>query len=107
MGKTTIGDVLRFNFCEVDVGSEVIDLSMWAYLEKLSPVELTRVKRRKKDERSTETEETEYRALEGTLMYINNSVIPQAALVTSRIQQRLGDLRVSHIMEIGHAHSVN
>lgn len=32
-------------------------------------------------------------------MYMINSIIPQADMITSRIQQFLGDLRVKHLCE--------
>lgn len=99
VGKTAIGGLFRFNGCEIDVGRDAVELSMWDYIEKLSPVELTRERRRQKGEKATASEETAYRALAGTLMYMGNSVTPQASFITSRMQQELGDLRVGHIIE--------
>lgn len=41
-----------------------------------------------------------YRAFEGTLMYMGDSIITQAAMLKSRMQQCLGDLRVKHLCEV-------
>lgn len=98
VGKTTIGGVFRFNGCEVDMGNEAIELSMWDYIEKLTPLELTWAMRKQKDDRATASEETACRALECTLMYMGNSVITKAALMTSRMKQELGNLQVKHII---------
>lgn len=72
---------------------------MRAYLDKILPVELSRIRRRKRDQKDTEREEKKYRRLAGTLMYMGNLVMPQAASITSRMQKQLGDLRVRHIIE--------
>lgn len=45
--------MFRFNGCELDVGRDAIELSMWEYFDKLVPVELPRVKRRQRDEKTT------------------------------------------------------
>lgn len=77
----------------------MIELSMWDYLEKPLPVQLSRTRAKQRDEKATAEEVSAYRGLAGTLMYMGNSVIPQAAMVTSKMQQNLGDLRVRHILE--------
>lgn len=99
VGKTAIGGAFRFNGCEIDVRDDMIELSMWDYLDKLVPVKLSRARSKQKDEKATPAEESAYRALAGTLMYMGNSVVPQAAMTTSKMQQHLGDLRVKHITE--------
>lgn len=99
VGKTAIGGAFKFNGCEIDVGADVIELSMWEYLDKLSAVALSRTRCKQREERATATEESAYRALAGTLMYMGNAVVPQAAMITSKMQQQLGDLRVKHIVD--------
>lgn len=99
VGKVTIGGTFYFNGCEIDVGTNAIELSMWEYMSKLSTIPLSRLRKKQRDEKVTASEETAFRALAGTLMYMGNSVVPQAAMITSRMQQHLGDLRVKHIIE--------
>lgn len=41
-----------------------------------------------------------YRALAGTLLFLGNGVLLQAAVVTSKIQQRLGKLRIQDIIDV-------
>lgn len=60
---------------------------------------MSRSRSKQKYERVTDSEETSYRALSGTLIYMVNSIIPQAAMITSLMQQFLGDLRVKHLCE--------
>lgn len=83
MGKNTISSVFIFNKCEVDFGKEAIELYIWYSIEKLNTVELTGERRKQKDDRATESEESAYRELAGTRMYMGNYVIKQAELVTS------------------------
>lgn len=60
---------------------------------------LSRSRSKEKEERATKSEESSYRALAGTLMYLGNAVVPQAAMITSRMQQRLVNLRVKDIID--------
>lgn len=99
IGNSSVGGALQFNGCEIDVNSRAVELSMWEYLERLKPVELSRSRSREKEGKVTAGEKTSFRALAGTLMYLGNSEIPQAALVTSKMQQHLGDLRIKHIVD--------
>lgn len=48
---------------------------------------------------ATGDENSQYRALEGTLMYLGNGTLPQAAFYTSLMQQKLGRLKVAHIVD--------
>lgn len=99
VGNTAIGGNFRFNGCEIEVGCDAIEISMWGYLEKLSPIQISRSRNKQRDERVTKEEERSYRALAGTLMYLGNSIIPQASMATSKMQQRLGNLRVKDLVE--------
>lgn len=60
---------------------------------------MSRSRSKQRDERATAEEESAYRGLAGTLMYLGNAVVPQAALTTSRMQKNLGDLRVKDIID--------
>lgn len=48
---------------------------------------------------ATSSELHEYRSIAGTLIYLNQAVLPQACLVASKPQQRLGKLLVSDVMD--------
>lgn len=60
---------------------------------------MPRSRKKERDSAETPNEEKEYRSLAGVLMYLENSVVPKAALVTSFLKQKLGSLRVSHLIE--------
>lgn len=100
VGKALIESRMKFNGCVIDIGKEYgITLSMYEYLERLAPVEISRNRRKDLYASATEREISEYRSLAGTLMYLGTSVMPQASLATSLMQQRISCLRVVHIME--------
>lgn len=75
----------------------MIELSMWDYLERLLPIPLSKFRGKQTDERVTNEEEFSYRGLAGTLMYLGNSILPQASMTTSKMQQKLGNLRVKDV----------
>lgn len=99
IGNTAIGGSFRFNGCEIEVSAAAIELSMWEYTEKLTQVDMSRKRLKQREEKATNEEESAYRALAGTLMYMGNAIVPQASMVTSKMQQRLGDLRVKHLID--------
>lgn len=100
VGKAIIASVMKFNGCEIVIEKDGgIVLNMNEYIERLKPVELSRTRRKQIDQLATADENSMYRALAGTLMYLGNGTLPQAALATSLMQQRLGRLMVSHIVE--------
>lgn len=43
-----------------------------------------------------------YRTLSRTLIFLGNGVLPQAPLAIFKIQQRLGMLKVKHLVEANH-----
>ena len=100
VGKICIGENFMFNGCEVEIDKQGnAKLSMEKYTRRLKPLHISRSRRHEIDTRANEREVSEYRSLAGTLMYLGSGVVPQAALVTSRMQQRLGDLRVKHLID--------
>lgn len=100
VGKAFVEPKMKFNGCVINVGKEGdIDLRMYDYLERLAPIQLSRNRRKDLHASATQREIAEYRSLAGTLMYLGTSVIPQASLATSPMQQRINCLKVGHIME--------
>lgn len=68
---------------------------MKRYAGRIMYVPMSRTRRRERDDIATETEEKAYSALEGTLLFLGNGVLPQASLVTSKMQQRSVFLKLS------------
>lgn len=99
VGKTGIRGVFKVSGCEIYVVSEAIELSKWEYLEKLKPVDIYPSSIKQKSYLVTADEEKSYRGLAGTLMYMGNAVVTQDAMVTSRMQQNLGNMCVIHVIE--------
>lgn len=99
VGNTAIGGVFRFNGCEIQVSAAEIDISMWEYIERLTHIPTSRKRSKQREERATNDEETAYRALAGTIMYLGNALMPQASMTTSKMQQKLGNLRVKDLSE--------
>lgn len=100
----TDGRNFIFNGCEISVEDEgSATLSMQSYISRLKTLDICRARRKQHDGMATKNEEKEYRSLAGTLMYLGNAVVPQAALDTSLVQERLERLKVSHLLEANEA----
>lgn len=99
VGKVQIGENFKFNGCEIRTTPEYTELSMIEYTERIQAITISRSRKHESDSQATAVEEKAYRALAGTLMFLGNGVLPQAALVTSKMQQRLGNLKVSDILD--------
>ena len=98
VGKQTIGGTFRFNGGEIVDRSDGIQLSMQSYTDRLSTLQITPNRRKEADGRCTSAEVTAYRSLAGTLIFLGHTCVPYAALIASRMQQALGDLRVKHLV---------
>lgn len=100
VGKAIIADRMKFNGCMITVRSDrAATLDMQDYLDRLSPIEVSRNRRKDIYACASPGEISEYRSLAGTLMYLGTSVMPQASLATSLMQQRINNLRVVHVVE--------
>lgn len=66
---------------------------------RFSSIELSRSRRKDIYAEATGNEIADYRSLDGTLMYLGTSVLPQASLATSLMQKRINCWRVAHIVE--------
>lgn len=100
VGKIRIASTLQFNGCEIEVtaDSDTI-ISMKSYITRLKPIDISRTRRQDRESLVTEREMAEYRSLAGTLVYLGASVLPPAAYVVSAMQQKVGRLTVSHLVE--------
>lgn len=59
---------------------------------------MIKTRKRMESEKVVPEEISEYRTMAGTLMYLENSVLTQAALITYLLQQKLAYLRVGHLV---------
>lgn len=100
IGHIGRSDKLKFlGCCVTQSPSGDIELSMSEYMGRIKPLELSKSRRGETSDKATPAETHLYRSLAGTLLYLGQAVIPQANLIASKMQQRLGSLHVSHIIE--------
>ena len=100
VGKVIIDDKLHFDGCEImqdKIGN--ITMSMVRYLERLTPIELSRSRTKMRKDIATDKEAKQYRSLAATLMYLGNAVLPQASYATSILQQMLPKLRIEELVK--------
>lgn len=62
-GKECVGGNFRFMGCEVDVRDEIVELSMWDYLENIVKIRLTEERHHQRESTDAKQEEAEYRSL--------------------------------------------
>lgn len=100
VGKYVINESFLFDGCEVKQEQDgCTTLSMMRYVKRLASISLTTARRKQPDKRATEQEMNAYRSLAGILLFLGNAVLPQAAFVTSLMQQKLGCLLVQPLLD--------
>lgn len=100
VGKIRIEPKITFAGCTIEQDEEGnVLLFMNDYIKRLVPATLSKARRRERSDAATAEEIHEYRSLAGTLMYLGSAVLSQASFVTLRMQQEIGRLQVSHIIE--------
>ena len=100
IGKTIINDKMNFNGAEITQDKYGnIKLSMEEYCKQVRYIQLSRLRRKETNALATPEEITAYKSLAGTINFLGQGVLPQAAFVTSAMQQKLGKLQVQHIRE--------
>lgn len=67
--------------------------------ERIALIKLSRSRKLENESLVSEIEENSYRALSETLMFLGNGVLSQPALFTSKMQQRLGNLKVQDVID--------
>lgn len=100
VGKIAKGPTHNFGGCEILVqeNGDII-LSMAEYWKRVRIIPITRSRRKNRFAKATVRETQDYRALAGTLLYLGNGVMPQASLVVSIMQQKIGNLKVEHLID--------
>ena len=100
VGKVVIDERFHFNGCEIQQSRNVnIRMSMTRYLDRLRPISVSRARRKQRVMHANDEETKSYRALAGTLLYLGNDVMSQASLFVSIMQQRIGNLKVQHLID--------
>lgn len=89
VGKVAIGGTFRFISCEVDVGDDVLKMSLRDFLDRIKKVKIADERRHQGESLATDKEEADFRSVAGVLMYLGNAIIPQAAMMESKVKQKL------------------
>ncbi len=74
-----------------------IELSMEEYMETISPLHLSRERKKKHDSDATQHELTAFLGLTGKLNFLGHGCLPMAAFAASHLQQKTGNLNVSDL----------
>ena len=99
VGKVIIDDKIHFDGSEIEQAKEGdITMSMKRYVERLKPIDMSRSRRKMREDTATENEIQQYRSLAATMMYLGNAVLPQASYATSLLQQKLPKIRVEDLI---------
>lgn len=100
LGSVNRTDTHSFLGCRIQCAHDSsIKFGMPEYFRRAAAVQVDRNRRSDTHAVANPRETAQYRTLAGVLVYLGQSALPQAALVASKMQQRLGDLRVSHLLE--------
>ena len=76
VGKVILDDKIYFDGCDIEQAADgSINLSMVRYMECLKAIEISRSRKRERNQMATATESPPYRFLACTLMYLGNSVM--------------------------------
>lgn len=100
LGSQSIGRELKFLGCNIHVLSDKsVRVSMSAYLDRVRSVQISKERKTRPEIQVDDRERSEYRSLAGVLLYLGQAVLPQASFVASRMQQKLGLLKIGHVIE--------
>ena len=100
IGKEVVDQKFLFDGCEIEqYKDESIKMSMHRYIDRINLISISRQRRKQMNEPVTEEEKKQYRSLAGTLLYLGNGVLRQAAFVTSMFQQKISALSVRHLVD--------
>lgn len=80
-------------------GNDSIELSMHDYFRRIKTLCIPKARRKMYTEACDAAETQAFRSLAGTLLYLGQAVLPQACLVASKMQQRIGSLHVSDMLD--------
>ena len=100
VGRLLMGKELIFNRLNIfqEKGGSVL-LNMEEYMTKITKIDINRERRKQYDDVASPEELTRYQELAGQLNFLGHGILPQAGFAASYLQQFLGFLRVSHLVE--------
>lgn len=104
LGATSTSEKLKFIGVDITTIAEGPDkrsvrMEMKDYLMRVKTIQISKSRKASPQLSVDERERAEYRSLAGTLLYLGQAVLPQACFVASRLQQKLGTLRVSYLID--------
>ena len=100
IGRFVHSTPLTFNRLLIDQEKDYsISVSMSEYFGSIQSIALSRQRRKQSDEACTAEEKTSLLELAGKLNFLGHGVLPSAALVASKMQQDIGNLRVKHLAQ--------
>lgn len=73
--------------------------SMPVYINRASPEHVSRSRRSDSNAKADGRETSEYRSLAGVFVFLGQAVLQQAAMVASKMQKKLENLRVAHLLD--------
>lgn len=98
--KVIIGDEILFNGSRIIQDREGnVTMDMYDYIEQIRSIEISMERKNFKDDKATDQEIYEYRRLAGEMIWIGCSVLPQALVVGSTMQQRVPYLTVQDLID--------
>ena len=72
---------------------------MEEYFEKVEYIQMSRQRKKERDASCTDSEKNVLLQLTGKLNFLGQGALPSAALVASKLQQNISDLKVKHLAE--------
>lgn len=99
VGRFLVDQPVVFNGLNIHRdGSGSVHYSMKDYFQSISPIDITRSRRKEQLSPCTPAEITSYLQLTGSLNWLGHGALPQAGFAASHLQQAVGRLTVSHIV---------
>lgn len=99
-GQIGRGSTLKFLGCHLTTTKDGdTEISMKDYLKQIQPIPLSKSRRNETSDKDDSSEIHAIRSLADTMLYLGQAILPQAYMTASKMQQRLGSLHVSNILE--------
>lgn len=100
LGASKIGRDLKFLGCAIkSLEDGSMEMSTIPHLERIRHLQISRERKSAPNQLANERERSEYRSPAGTILYLGQAILPQACIVASKMQQKLGLLRISHLID--------
>lgn len=95
---------MKFLGCDINLSMAgeyraSVELSMHPFISRVRSIQVNMERKFSPQLLVDERERSEYRSLAGVLLYLGQAVLTQACMVASKMQQKLGLLKVGHLLE--------